>query len=243
MKGNELVDFIEKFYLDIIGIVVPGAFFMFLFLSVCPFHECVSFFLNFAKSNTAIFAFAFLVASVVIGHILKTVGGYLFLPLFCGLCKLFKKNIPHVIPSAAVCHSELIEQLQKRIEVIEFRRVFSEALKHDLGVANISTEDFHSLRNIALSVKPESNQLVYKFMYTSLMYLGIATGLLLNYPFIIARITPFCSFLDLLGFSLAWVILCSVLLFEHFESHRRAMYVPFSSALITLVFGKKDVSQ
>lgn len=229
-----IVAVLDRFFIDIIGTVLPGTFFILGFWTIFEKPDLTPF-VVFPPADSA--QWVLLVAmSYVFGHAVTSFGK--------GITK--KVLEPLAIPL-------------KRFKVLDFvrpsRQIRDETMKRAdfRGVVNLAyqlypnlllevsdSKDFGFWRNFALSVAPGNSSLVYRFIFISILNLGIATGLIaLSLIWVLANILNQFGFLANaapISFLLLVVLLfASIPFFErYYEFHRRALQVPFSMALVKL---------
>lgn len=120
--------------------------------------------------------------------------------------------------------------------------------------ATIPKDSLHDWRNIAMSVlTPDQNHTVYRFMFISLMSLGVGTVVvLLAATWLVAKAALFFSFLQPWGSSLfpqipaldlgvlALALITAYFFFDRrAEFYSRALRTPFSIALVNLEMQKE----
>lgn len=178
MKASEIVEAIERFFLDIIGLVIPGITLLFGSAYILNIPTAIRGFSVFAPKEPGDWV-AVIAVSYVIGHAVTSLGHILLLPgveSFTGRikkCSLLSKFAPKFV----VPEKELMEE-------IEADPVFKATIDKLLnGTPELKAENGRikvtSWRNIAMSRAPEQRQTIYKFMFQSQLNLGIATVLFL----------------------------------------------------------------
>jgi hypothetical protein len=226
---------IDRFFIDIIGTIVPGGFFIlgiwiimgqpFLFgsMAIFPVQDISGWIL-------------LIVLAYVAGHAISSIGkgltGYIIEPIF-GKFPLGKRKINFVKSG-----DDLREQIQKRADFYTFVEQIEKKFPR---LRSIPGEDknFGFWRNIALSTSKD-NSLVYRFVFISLLNLGIATDLIL-----LAILWLLLWFLSKHGFiqniePMNWLV-WSFMIFaalpfleRYYQFHRRSLQIPFSMALVAL---------
>jgi hypothetical protein len=177
-----------------------------------------------------------IVLAYVAGHAISSIGkgltGYIIEPIF-GKFPLGKRKINFVKSG-----DDLREQIQKRADFYTFVEQIEKKFPR---LRSIPGEDknFGFWRNIALSTSKD-NSLVYRFVFISLLNLGIATDLIL-----LAILWLLLWFLSKHGFiqniePMNWLV-WSFMIFaalpfleRYYQFHRRSLQIPFSMALVAL---------
>ncbi len=168
------------------------------------------------------------------GHALSSIGNYVIIELLEHLKA--HQYTKWLLPRFITPKKQLFEKIQKRID---YKQLVSQAIKY-FSIEVEAESDFSSWRNIAMSLA-EDNSLAYRFMFLSLMNLGIATSILLtDLLWILLHLINgrFGINLNLLNFNLVSFILIFLVslpfLERYYQFYRYSMEVPFSKALVKL---------
>lgn len=251
MKAAEIVEAIERFFLDIIGIIVPGVALLFGFGFVLNIPVQIQSFsiLSPKESRDWIVLIA---ASYVLGHAVTSLGHSLLLPGVESIAVRLKKVtimkfcFARLVPQFVVPESELMDKIKAdpvfKVTVDKLVKITPE-LSGDREKIKV-----HSWRNIAMSMAPEQRHTIYRFMFLSQLNLGIATVL-----FLMAVVWPCASALatwgaipearPLNGWLLAAVIVALWPFLERrYRFYSPAMQVPFSMALVEMQKEVKSIA-
>ena len=174
MKPSEIIEAIERLFLDIIAYVIPGASLvlgMALLLSRSLLYRTGSY----VEQNGYLIWF-FIFGAYVLGQALETFGELVTERIAAQISKLFSllpQRLKWRFTRALISHDELEESITKS-------DVFFAALKklqmQDPSSLSISKQGLRVWRNIALSEgSAEQKHLVYRFMFISILNLGMAT--------------------------------------------------------------------
>ncbi|MDB9527848.1 nucleoside 2-deoxyribosyltransferase domain-containing protein [Oscillatoria sp. CS-180] len=230
---------LDRFFIDIIGTIIPGSI---LILGIWVILDQPNLF-----GSTQLFpigdvsGWILLIAiSYITGHAVSSIGkgltSFIIEPSFQ---KLFK-----VCPTFSTYFSfiksgkELREQIERRADFSGFVSKISRRFP-SLSDFPESEKGFGFWRNLALSTSTD-NSLVYRFVFISLLNLGIATDLIL-----IALLWALLIALQKVGMvssvqTMNWVIWIALLfmslpfLERYYQFHRRSLQIPFSMAFIAL---------
>ena len=148
MSENNIASAIERFYLDVVGTVVPGAIYSILIWSWLGYPYCSELFLLGAKLSL-VFFLGLILCFFILGHITLC-----FYEQLISLAQLIANKIGKSKTS-----------LLGRIDVITFRAAYLPP-----SFPAKAAYDFSFLRNLALSISPSGNQLVYKFVALSRLF-------------------------------------------------------------------------
>lgn len=224
MKLDELVTFVEKFILDIIGVVLPGVILL-IGLAATLSSNFLAQQWSWAQLSTTGKWVVLLILAYASGHGLHVIGDKVLLPIF-----------GYFTHSGVQTPKAIVERIEKGASITAFKQAVDKT--HKGMLPDESKQDFYSTRSLAMSVAPDVEPLTYKFMFISLMNLGAATAVfivgvvfalkyygMVNYAFLKFAITA-VSLLILLP----WVFLL-----KFSEFHRRALGVPFATATVKLL--------
>lgn len=244
MKAGEFIEAVERFFLDIIGTVLPG---LVMLVSLCFITG--NSFINFSRllfENGTNYEWALLLGlSYLLGHALSSLGTLVIRKVIEPVHARWKgrsaaKNSPKkkeanfrfVLPETELCEKLATDPIFKG-----FLKLLS------LRIPSLSSEadkitNFRTWRNVALSLAPERSQLVYRFTFLSLLNLGVATACMVTaiawcVLFIGHRFTNVIPMVDHPWFLL--IIATSPLFIErYYYFNRIAFQLPFSTALAKL---------
>lgn len=233
MKIDGLFEILDRYFLDFIGTVIPGSAFIAEIYMLLE-QPTLSNKILIMSSNSAVNWVFYIILGYVIGHALSSIGKNIIVEVLEYLKT--HKYTKWLLPRFITPKKQLFEKVQKRID---YEQLVSKAI----GYFSIEAEeesDFSSWRSIAMSLS-EDNSLAYRFIFLSLMNLGIATSILLtNILWILLHLINghFGISFDLLDFNLVLFILIFLVslpfLERYYQFYRYSMEVPFSKALVRL---------
>lgn len=252
MNAGDIIEAIERFFLDIIGTVIPGVALVFGvgFLLRAP-NEIGGFSILAPKEGGD--WVMLITVSYVVGQAVTSIGHSILLTGIESLAvRLRKKSIKGIslaklVPHFVLSDGELIEKI--KADPI-FKAVTGRLLKAmpELEVDKDKIK-VPSWRNIAMSIVPEQRHTVYRFMFLSQLNLGIATVLfllLVAWPWVSVFVTTHIIPNGRpLSFWLFGVLVVSLWPFleRRYRFYSPAMQVPFSMALAEIQKeGKKSGS-
>jgi nucleoside 2-deoxyribosyltransferase len=227
MKAGEFIETFERFFLDIVGTIFPG----FVFLVGCCYLTGKPLFKvsNILFDRLTDYEWVFLTAfSYIIGHAITSLG--------FNLVKIVKIHVWKL-------HFDFTEE--KSANTFSNDPIYKAFLKTLLSrIPALSTESIQSTnprtwRNMALSIAPEQNQLIYRFTFMALLNLGVATVcfciLVLWAVLLFLKALHFPVYVIDLNYSIVLFAVLPPLFLERFYSFkRRAFQTPFSMALAKL---------
>lgn len=230
---------LDRFFIDIVGTIIPGSIFI---LGIWVILDQPNLF-----GSTQLFPISdvsgwilLIAISYIAGHAVSSVGkgltSFIIEPFFQKLfktCPIFSTYF-NFIKSG----KELREQIECRADFSGFVSKISKKFS-SLDDFSESEKGFGFWRNLALSTSAD-NSLVYRFVFISLLNLGIATDLIL-----IALLWALLTALQKIGLVssvqvMNWVIWITLLflslpfLERYYQFHRRSLQIPFSMAFIAL---------
>jgi hypothetical protein len=233
VKIDGLFEILDRYFLDFIGTVIPGTTFV---AEICILFKqplVSSKKLEIASNNGFNWIF-YIILGYILGHALSSIGKNIIVD-FLEYLKT-NKYIGWLLPKFITPKKQLFEKVQKRID---YKQLVSKATKY-FSIEAEEESDFSSWRSIAMSLA-EDNSLPYRFMFLSLMNLGVATSILLINVFWISLHLVNGHFgisFNLLDFNLVLFILFFLVslpfLERYYEFYRYSMEVPFSKALVKL---------
>ena len=248
MKAGDIIEAIERFFLDIVGQVIPGFCLLIGFALLWP--EAVTG----IKTNDTIKMLGLaeprsvvvIVLSYVIGHGVTSVGDTVIFPAIDFVVhSLRRMKVGFWIPSRIFPPAELSKKIQADPTFKLFRAEAATAIP-SIRSSLAENMSISSWRNIAMSIAPEQRNTVYRFMFISLLNLGIATVLIL-----IAIAWAVLAYLEHIKISTAhmgfsWLV-WSLVFFgslpfieRRYVFFRIANEVPFSIAFVTLWSKSQD---
>jgi hypothetical protein len=241
MKASDVIEALERFFLDIVGTVIPGVALIF----------GIAFVLNWPTEIRGVSIFPpkqnsdwilLVTVGYVIGHAVTSIGQNVLLRAIeyaaVRLRKSTWRRIAALVPDCIMTQADLFDKIEAdpifKAVADRITRLYPE-LEPEKKAIKVT-----SWRNIAMSLASDQRHTVYRFMFLSLLNLGIATVLFL---FVITWV-----FVNLLQVAHAvsggrpvnlW--LCAILfmagwffLQRRYEFHGIAMRVPFPMALVGL---------
>jgi Nucleoside 2-deoxyribosyltransferase like len=241
MKAGDVIEAIERFFLDIIGTVIPGVALIlgFHFLLTTPLE--IQGFSIFPPKQT--FDWVVLITSgYIVGHAVTSIGHSVLLKGIESISarsrKSAKKWIASLVPKFIVAEDDLF----KKIEADPVFKVVTNRVAKLLPELdqNKSAVKVNSWRNIAMSLASDDRHTVYRFMFLSLLNLGVATVL-----FLIAAIWLFATVLQTAQIVsgvrplnplllVLLLVVCWPFLERRYLFYATAMQVPFSMAIAAL---------
>jgi len=241
MKVESLVEAVERFFLDFIGLVIPGTAMivaLWLLIGQPSFLGLEPLFLPVDASAWIVL----IVAGYVAGHAVTSIGRILVLQLAVEpLVRLLRKKhwTARLVPTVVRPQDELLDRIASSVS---FRRML--AMVREVynwpEIEQDKASDVHDWRNVALSMIQEESQIVYRFMFISLLCLGIATVLILTGTFwLIFGLLRICGLSALVipldpGL-LAVLFLTSLPFLERrYRFYDISMRIPFAMAMIKL---------
>lgn len=231
MKIENLFEILDRYFLDFIGMVIPGIAFI---VEISIILKQISFSSNAIALpvNTSIDWASFIILGYILGNGLYSIGKNVIIKFleYLNDIKFFKPLVP--IES----RNKIYEKIKNSLD---YRQAIKKARKH-FSINEEDESEINSWRNIAMSLT-EDNSLAYRFMFLSIMNLNIATGILL------ANILWCLLYLikgnlginfNVLDFNLVSFISILLVSMPFLERHSRfyeySMKVHFSKALVKL---------
>ena len=236
MKSQQWFLALERFFLDIIGTVLPGLVFLvpfLLYVQVFTGGKAVPLFSFEQISSQWVLVIA---GSYIIGHVLASVGH-----------RILARYV-HVL-SRGVWGIKSQETIASEIIQSKNGSLFEEWVSGK--ISNYSREDdsrnaLSQLRNIAMSfLTQEQYQLIHRFMFLSLLNLSVAVALLVLCLMSVLSplLVKWLGFAIWDGPSLFWfLVLVPFLIERRFTFYKTSMATPFSMALgyLTVQRSKKS---
>jgi nucleoside 2-deoxyribosyltransferase len=242
MKAAEIVEALERFFLDVIGQIIPG--FCLLIGSLLIWDQLF----KAIKSNSILDVLllsqgkwvASVALSYVVGHGITSVGDTVVVPGVNMIASGLKKiRLGKLVPRSIVPQSELFNRIQNDPVFLAFSDKAKEILP-SLTKRSDTAISVPTWRNIAMSMASGERNTVYRFMFISLLNQGIATVLL----FVVAlkfSVQGFQSVRIDSALQLSPWLFCGLIfllslpfLERRYVFYRIAMEVPFSMALIAI---------
>ncbi len=240
--GN-IVEALQYFFLDIIGVIIPG-------ISLIIGLEVI------LKANNldyplvpSSYEWIFLIlASYVIGHFVTGIGNFIFIPIIGKIASRLKKNpvISIIVPKNIKSYEEITNEITNSDAFVHFKEAIKTKSFYAQLIDKLDSKKVEYWRDIAMTIGKDEKNIVYKFMFISLLTSGMGTVLI-----IISLIWSILSLLfnwniihlDLITYNLAIAILLIVLSLPFFERSAYffgiSMRVPFPIATVMLASDTK----
>ena len=176
-KGGDIVDAIEKFFLDLVGTIVPGC--VLLLLAWCLFTtglaldwKSMPFFPDKAP-------WIFIIGlAYVLGHGIASIGEFVLVRVFDWLLGVVRKVdvLKGVLGNSLRPQRELFDEMKKNPTFTAFVDTCGNRIP---ALAGRISETIPVLvwRSLAMSFAPNQRGTVYRFMFLSLLNLGVGASL------------------------------------------------------------------
>jgi hypothetical protein len=241
MKPDNFIEALSKFFLDIIGTIIPGIALILGFWIILD-KPNLGISISFLSLNDISSWALLIIAGYVLGYGVTSFSEVIILPVL----EWIISNIPlHRLVKSMIPRKQLIEEIHERTD---FKSMVSKA-KEILELDPIKEEDFKFWRNMALAITQENNSLVYRFTSISLLNLGVATDFIILAffwcVFAFMKHINVVSIVIPINFSIIGILIFFAFFFleRYYQFNRRAMQIPFSLALIKLQEFKRDASK
>ncbi|MBA5865396.1 MAG: hypothetical protein GDA67_01720 [Nitrospira sp. CR1.3] len=237
MKAGDLIEALERFFLDVIGTILPG---LAMIVGICYVTEKP--FVSFSQTllnRTSEYEWVLLIGcSYILGHGVTSLGNLIRkLVEIVYHSKVVRKHKERLLPFV-MPEKELSDKLEQ--DPI-FKAFLASLLKRIPSVAADANQvtNFRTWRSLALSIAQEHSHIVYRFTFLSLLNLGIATVLIsINIAWIGLRLAKgLGASVEVIGFNflLPIMFIASALFLERFYYFSRiAFQLPFSMAVAKL---------
>jgi hypothetical protein len=248
MKAGELIDAIERFFLDIIGTIVPGMLLL------------VGWAVLFGSPNARVIASAaavqgqgiwlFIISGYIIGHIVTGLGSIIVTP--GPLTRSLRKStLTRWIVGLCQGDAELTGEIAGKPT---YQAFVDRATATMPWLGKIAADQVNDWRSVAMSLlTPQENHTVYRFMFISLLNLGTGTVIIvLATVWVIATLAlklsawqPWSAVLFPDRRPLDWsvviagTIACAIVFERRIAFYSRAMRVPFAMAIVKLADKEK----
>lgn len=242
MNAGDFIEGFERFFLDIVGTILPG---LGLLVGCCYITNKPLFDISLALFNHSTeYEWVFVIGlSYVIGHAISSLGFKITRKLEQAYnSDLVREAVSNDKTDWILSFVKPEKELTDKLSTDPIYKAFLELLL--LKIPSLSadakkTTNPRTWRNMALSIAPEQNQLVYRFTFISLLNLGAATVCI--FLFILwgvllclkgGQFSVSVADFNFLMFALA--ILPFFFLERFYNFNRRAFQLPFSMALAKL---------
>ena len=230
MDAKDFVTALERFFLDIVGVIAPG-----LALLAGAWFFLGRPALPTAASMGAPWSWLLpLLAAYASGHVANSLGRWPVLPLAQGVCNLLQK-LPLLADRMKWIEPE--NQLFQRVQNSKIFKAFVERMRPELPeLADESQpkDNVRQWRNVAITIVQDQSQLVYRATFIAAFNLGMATACFLVGAFWIG--SRLVGRLETAGLPGAWwgiALFVAFLAFleRHYYFYSIAIRLPFSMAL------------
>jgi hypothetical protein len=240
MKSSELIEAIERFFLDLVAYLIPGFGLIVVCTALWVPISGIQTGINYAQEHSIVI-YLLCFGAYVIGQILETIGNLITWPVIAVLTSFLQK-----------CSFNVLQFRIKKRAAIEKEVITSVSVKQAISVIrsrtpgdyNPDSNDLHSWRSRAMSdLSPDQSHVVYRFMFISILNLGMAS------VFLVAFLSTLVAYVNFAlrhwfaiptialatGHQLGLAVLSLVMLYffvtRRAEFYSRAMRVPFSMAV------------
>jgi hypothetical protein len=232
MKPNDIFEALNRFFIDIIGNIIPGMILIFgLWFTLNQPNETNKIFDTFPK-DTSSWIFL-IIASYVSGYGVLSIGETIILPV-----------IELLLPTLQQL-SHIIWKTRNQIRENTKNHADYKAVINQIGelyhLPEIDKIEFSLWRSLALAITQENNTLVYRFTFISLLNLGVATAIMsIGSLWILLKATT----RNFVMMDLVWFLMVAFIsllyLNKYYEFYRRSMEVPFGLALVKMHSSKTE---
>jgi hypothetical protein len=240
MGLDKVVEAIDRFFLDLIGTVIPGSTLLIGIWFLLGGPSSVGSIAISSKIDTPGWVLL-VVASYALGYAVISVGENIVIPMPV-YASAFLHRIPYLgrlVPQVVDSKKAVSAKIQSDPMFVAFVKGIKK--RGDAAFYNdIPDNDVNAWRSVALTLIQEQSNLANRFMFISLLNLGIATSLLLMFLiFLVVTIgNTFLGWVIPLAVSPWFAILLFIVSLFFLERRRqfyaRSMRVPFSMALAKL---------
>lgn len=216
LDADKIVAGIEKFFFDIVGSIIPGS------LLIAGVRWTVLKDVPLAQLKADLFGDWFLLAlAYVAGQGLATLGELTLVRLAPRLAWV-THWLTNEKKRTVISRDDLYSRISKRSS---FQTLGREVLKR----TELGSDDVHELRNAALTMlTAEEKATMVRFMFLSILSLGVATDIILIGILYVVRNGVHSSDWPLIP---GILLLTAIFMVRHFEFFRRAMQTPFDIAV------------
>jgi len=171
MDAEKLVAAIERFFLDIIGTIIPGAILLTGLWAIFGDTKLGNLTLKPPAADPG-WVF-FILAAYVVGHALTSIGESVITPLSATFAAGLRRvgGINKLVPPRVRSQAEMNEGIAQRPTFRQFVSLMG------LNPAATGAQEVTGLRNVAMTIADDTRPTVHRFMFLSLLNLGVATAL------------------------------------------------------------------
>lgn len=243
MKAGDFVEALERFFIDVVGTVLPGLAMM-IGVSYVTGTPPISFTEVLLKKNSEYEWVLLLGFSYILGHGVISLGNNVIRKW---LEDIYRSALQVGLLNFVMPEQELSERLEKDPV---FKAFLASLFKRIplLAAEAKQIKNYRTWRNLALSVAQEHSHLVYRFTFLSLLNLGIATVLITTSLVWLALLlvrglggpVPVIDF----NYWLLVMLIASPLFLERYYSFARiAFQLPISMAIAKLDLQTQEASK
>jgi len=238
MSGETLVSAVERFFLDIVGLMVPGGGAILAVYLLAHFGDDVSSKALLAANPSSTQWVLGIVGAFMVGHVVTSIGETLAVP-FCDLCLGFVRRAPligRVLPEHVVPKAVVDSRVKDSATYKAFCAIVEKASRAG-GTALGGQLSLSEARNVALTWSGEDKYTIYRFRFLALLHLGVACVLAGAWSaLVVLQMVRRCHGAPALGAPPWWwaLILLGVvlpLLERRYYFAGMALRVPFAMAL------------
>lgn len=240
MNLDGLLQAIDRFFLDLIGLFVPGAILLWgcwTLLDQPPLPARTAL----LPSSVVVDLLVLISIGYALGYAVISIGETAVLPLVEMAAGLLRRSrfTAWLVPTAIVPEEQLLSEIRGSAEFDALIEQASPILPSRLSDDD-STSDVPLWRDMALSFAPEHRYSTYRFMFVSLLNLGVATALSAIVIFWLSlgagrRLGIVYTGVPVNLWVVGTLVALSLLFVERrYQFYRRAMRVPFPVALVEL---------
>jgi hypothetical protein len=233
VKATDLIDALERFFLDIIGTVLPGAAFIF---GCCYVTKTTPLIIGGELTGSKDYISTFLIfASYIMGYAVISFAFQVVVPAMETVAswKLIAPLLPFVMGE-----KKISKDLANDPIFLAFQSAVSMRLP---SIRNVATQNtpLRVWRALAIGIVQKDSPLIYRFTFISLLNIGVATSLILTVlvwlSLAASRIYIAAITVRELNVGLPLALLAALLFIErYYQFNRRTLQIPFSMALIRL---------
>lgn len=227
MKISEFTETIEHFFLEIIGVILPGITLIVGILIVLNIQSIDE--INIFIFDIIPVWIVLVLLGYILGHLIAGIERRILIPL------LIISPISRLFIFKSIRNMD--KELDESVEFLSFKNAYQKRHKN-LEITTKDSNLFHFFRNIAITIINEHRFTIKEFMFISHFNMGIGTSILLIDMFwIISNITwvhnQFNNFVMPLNIIIIVLLFFTSMFFldRGFEFYSRSMRLPFSIAI------------
>ena len=239
MKIGDMIEALQYFILDLIGVIIPGLSFVIGLGVVFKANVLAIPFIPDSYQGIPL-----ILLSYAVGHLVTSIGDLIYIPLFGGVACTMRKIpiVKNIVPASIKPNKIFLDEMLKSYSFSHFIDEIKRTPYYSSLLENMDAKNLNHWRDIAMTIAKDEKNIVYKFMFISLLTSGMGTVLITISVLwgIFSLLVHYSVFrIDIVTFNPLIAIMLVIISFPFFERsasfYEMSMRVAFPIATVKVI--------